>query len=195
MRVIIIFLTLYLTCSSKVKHSKLLQFVENVERAYNWCLTGKPVKLFTTTSLLDLRVTGRYLLPRPMIKLLYPRGFGVSVPDRTWIRRLRVMGNVNQTFEITYVMTPLVKSDDYWRRMVTINGTVKYPVNGEWTYENTNITLNSGDTLCYWVYIDTLLSDDKMKKMGMYCEFYVDRYPNGTLFYTELFHNTGKLVL
>lgn len=187
MRVTIIFLTLCLSSSSKLKRSKLLQFVENFERAYNWSMTGKPGKL-TTTSHLERRVTGRYLLPRPTIKLLYPRGFGVSVPDRTWIRRLRFMGNVNHTFEVTYMVTPLVKSDAYWRRMVTMNGTVKYPEFGEWNYENRNITLNPGDTVCYYVYIDTLLSDENMKTMEMYCEFYVDRYPNGTLFYTELFY-------
>lgn len=187
MVVIIIFLIVHLSSSTGVTCSKLLQFVDNYAREYEKFATLK-FERFTTTSFLQRRVTGRYLLPRPTIKLLNPRGFGVSIPDRTWIRRLRVMGNVNQTFVNTYQVTPLVKSDAYWRRMVTMNGSVKYPKYGEWTYENRNVTLNPGDTVCYWVYIDTLLSDDNMKVMEMYCEFYVDRYPNGTLFYTELFY-------
>lgn len=104
------------------------------------------------------------------------------------MKEVRLMGNINHTFVEEVHVTPLVKSDAYWKRMVTINGTVKSPKFGEWTYINKNITLNHGDTVCYWVYIETHLLEESMKFMGMYCEFYVDKYPNGTLFYTELFY-------
>lgn len=81
MIVVIIFLILHLNSPAAVVGSKLLQFIDNFEREMRK-VDNQTFVITKPTSILQHRVTGKYLLPRPQIRLLYPRGFGLSIPGK-----------------------------------------------------------------------------------------------------------------
>ncbi|XP_046738040.1 gram-negative bacteria-binding protein 3-like isoform X2 [Diprion similis] len=80
-----------------------------------------------------------YDTPTPLIEVLKPYGFRVSIPDSPGVELFAFHGNINEKMVGNEAGT------------YSVDITTKK--NGRWTYTNPTASLNPGDTLYFWTHV------------------------------------------
>jgi len=80
-----------------------------------------------------------YEVPEAQVRVFYPKGFEVSIPDAEGISLFAFHGKLNEEFDGLEA--------GQWARDIP---TAK---RGRWTFRDRETKLNQGDTLYFWIYI------------------------------------------
>lgn len=81
----------------------------------------------------------QYEVPKPVIEVLKPKGFRVSIPDEEGITLFAFHGNVNR--EMDGLEAGDMSKDILKKRK------------GKWTFFEKKLKLKKGDTVYFWLYV------------------------------------------
>ncbi|XP_046416964.1 gram-negative bacteria-binding protein 3-like [Neodiprion fabricii] len=80
-----------------------------------------------------------YDTPTPLVEVLNPYGFRVSIPDSPGVQLFAFHGNINQEME--------------GNEAGTFSVDIVSKKNGRWSHTNPTASLNPGDTLYFWTHV------------------------------------------